>query len=127
MAKNICEIKNPRHMRMLSEIQGFRFENIQHIPGRNNKLADALSRLTKLVSRTNFLPDIDSKPRILEFSKKASTRSGQLMKEDPLVLALAEAGSLDAEYLRMCNLVQNRSKAQDIPADCELKTGSRVA
>ena len=43
------------------------------------------------------------------------------MKEDPLVLALAEAGSLDAEYLRMCNLVQNRSKAKEIPDDCELK------
>ena len=89
MEKNICEIKNPRHMRMLSEIQGFRFENMQHIPGNSNKLADALSRLTKLVSRTIFLPGIDSKPRILEFSKKTSTRAGQLMKEDPLVLALA--------------------------------------
>ena len=121
MMKNICEVKNPRHMRMLSEIQGFQFAKVQHIPGKNNKLADALSRLTQLVSRTNFLPDIDSKPRILELSKKASTRSGQLMKEDPLVLALAEAGSLDAEYLRMCNLVQNRSKAKEIPADCELK------
>ena len=37
------------------------------------------------------------------------------------MLALAEAGSLDAEYLRMCNLVENRSRAKDIPADCELK------
>ena len=43
------------------------------------------------------------------------------MKEDPLALALAEAGSLDPEYLRMCNLVENRSRAKDIPADCELK------
>ena len=117
MDKNICEIKNPKHMRMMNEIQGFRFETMQHIPGKSNRLADALSRLTKLVSRTIFLPGIDSKPRILEFSKIASTMSGQLMKEDPLVLALAEAESLDPEYLRMCNLVENRFRAKDVPFD----------
>ena len=81
-----------------------------------------MSRLTKLVSRTNFLPEVDNfKPRVLPLSKKASTRSGQLMKEDPLVLSLAEAGGLDADYLLMCNLVQNRAHAKDIPEDCELK------
>ena len=121
LEKSICEVRNPRHMRMLSEIQGFQFAEVQHIAGKNNKLADALSRLTKLVSRTNFLPEVDSKPRVLPLSKKASTRSSQLMKEDPLVLALAEAGGLDADYLRMCNLVHNRSQARDIPEDCELK------
>ena len=112
MEKNVCEVRNPRHMRMLSEIQGFQFAEVQHIAGKNNKLADALSRLTKLVSRTNFLPEVDNfKPRVLPLSKKASTRSGQLMKEDPLVLSLAEAGGLDADYLLMCNLVQNRAHA----------------
>ena len=121
MDKNICEIKNPKHMKMMSEIQGFRFESMQHIPGKSNRLADALSRLTKLVSRTNFVPEISNKPRILNFSKKASTRSGQLMREDPLVLALAEAGSLDPEYLTMCNLVESRCRSSDIPADSELK------
>ena len=81
-----------------------------------------MSRLTKLVSRRNFLPEVDNfKPRVLPLSKKASTRSGQLMKEDPLVLSLAEAGGLDADYLLMCNLVQNRAHAKDIPEDCELK------
>ena len=77
-------------MKMMSEIQSFRFESMKHIPGKSNRLADALSRLTKLVSRTNFVPEISNKPKILNFSKKASTRSGQLMQEDPLVLALTE-------------------------------------
>ena len=76
---------------------------MKHIPGESNRLADALSRLTKLVSRTNFVPEISSKPKILNFSKKASSRTGHLMREDPLVLALAEAGSLDLDYLMMCN------------------------
>ena len=92
--KSICDIKNPKHMKMLSEIQTFQFESMKHIPGKSNRLADALSRLTKLVSRTNFVPEISSKPKILNFSKKASSRTGHLMREDPLVLALQRRGVL---------------------------------
>merc|ERR1711895_170251 len=109
--KNICEIKNPKHMKMMSKIQSFRFESMKHIPGKSNRLADALSRLTKLVSRTNFVPEISSKPKILNFSKNASSKTGHLMREDPLVPALAEAGSLDPDYLMMCNLVEDRCKS----------------
>ena len=79
--KNISDIKNPKHMKMLSEIQTFQFQSMKHIPGKSNRLADALSRLTKLVSRTNFVPEISSKPKILNFSKKASSRTGHLMRE----------------------------------------------
>ena len=60
--KNISEIKNPKHMKMMSEIQSFRFESMKHITGKSNRLADALSRLTKLVSRTNFIPVISNTP-----------------------------------------------------------------
>ena len=43
------------------------------------------------------------------------------MREDPLVLAMAEAGSLDPNYLMMCNLVEGRCRSADIPQDSELK------
>ena len=119
--KNISDIKNPQHMKMLCELQTFQFQSMRHIPGKSNRLTDALSRLTKLVSRTNFAPMINSKPKILNFSKKATARTGHLMREDPLVLAMAEAGSLDPNYLMMCNLVEDRCCPADIPLDSELK------
>ena len=34
---------------------------------------------------------------------------------------MAEAGSLDPNYLMMCNMVEGRYKAADIPKDSELK------
>ena len=37
--KSICEVRNPRHMEMLSEIQGFHFAEIQHVSGKNNQSA----------------------------------------------------------------------------------------
>ena len=78
---------------MLCEIQAFQFQSVRHVPGKSNKLTDALSRLTKLVSRTNFTSLVNKKPTIFNVCKKTSTRTGHLMREDPLVLALAEAGS----------------------------------
>ena len=121
LEKNISDIKNPQHMRMLCELQTFQFQSMRHVPGKSNRLSDALSRLTRLVSRTNFAPLINRKPTIFNFCKKASTRTGHLMQEDPLVVALAEAGNLDPNYLMMCNLVEGRCKAADIPKDSELK------
>ena len=121
MGKNISDIKNPQHRKMLCEIQAFQFQTVRHVPGKSNKLTDALSRLTKLVSRTNFAPLVNKKPTIFNVCKKASTRTGHLMREDPLVLALAEAGSLDPDYVMMCNMVEGRYKAADIPKESELK------
>ena len=43
------------------------------------------------------------------------------MLEDPLVLALAEACSLNPDYVMMCNMVEGRYKAADIPKESELK------
>ena len=48
-------------------------------------------------------------------------RTGHLMREDPLVVAMAEAGSLDPDYVQMCNMVKGRFRAADIPQESELK------
>ena len=60
LEKNISDIKNPKHMRMLCELQTFQFQTMRHIPGKSNRLSDALSRLTRLVSRTNFASLLNS-------------------------------------------------------------------
>ena len=65
MRKNIADVKNPQHRKMLCEIQAFNFQTVRHFPGKSNKLTDALSRLTRLVSRTNFDPLVNKKATIL--------------------------------------------------------------
>merc|ERR1711888_200140 len=123
LKKHIVDVKNPLHRKLLCEIPSFNFKTVRHVPGKSNKLTDALSRLTRLVSRANFDPLTDNKPIILNMCKRATTRGtlGQLMREDPLVVAMAEAGSLDPDYVQMCNMVEGRFRAADIPQESELK------
>ena len=40
-------------------------------------------------------------------SKRASVRQKQLEEEDPLVIEIAEEGSIDIEYLEMLNTLEN--------------------
>ena len=86
-------------------------------------MTDALSRLTRLVNRANFEHLGSNKPVILNMCKRAASRGtlGQFMREDPLVSGMAEAGSLDPEYIQMCNLVESRVRGAEVPQDSELK------
>ena len=43
------------------------------------------------------------------------------MKQDPLVVNLAQIGSLCPEYVSMLALVENRTPPRELPADSELK------
>ena len=61
------------------------------------------------------------KPRILGLSTCKARRARQLMQKDPLVVNLAQIGSLCPEYVSMLALVENRTPPRELPANSELK------
>ena len=91
-----------------------------HIPGQLNVLADALSRLTKFVRMEGEELSV-MKPRILGLSSNRARRAKELHKEDPLVLNMAQVGSLDTSYLEMMKLVEDRIQPKNLPMESELK------
>jgi len=92
LEKPIANITNRRHMKILSNCMSYRF-NPRHIPGVDNRIADALSRLCRQVVQTTHYPT--QMPRILRMSKRAGIHMKQLEVLDPLVIELAEAGAAD--------------------------------
>ena len=118
--KDLTKVTNPKHFRILSDIQCITFHEVTYIPGEANILADALSRLCKHL-RVEGREMENVKPRILGLSSCKVRRARQLMQQDPLVENLAQIGSLDQEYLGMIALVENRTRPRDLPADSELK------
>ena len=68
LRKQLCDIQNKRLLKILMRVQYYNF-NTNHIPATSNKIADALSRLCGIVSKTNHTPCDNI--RLLPMSKKA--------------------------------------------------------
>lgn len=66
--KSLCVIENKRLQKILPRAQDFDF-NPHHIAGVRNKIADALSMLCGIVSKTEHTPD--GNLRLLPMTKKA--------------------------------------------------------
>ena len=72
--KDLAKVSNPKHFRIMTEIQCITFYEVTYIPGEANILADALSRLTKhLRVEGRELQNI--KPRILGLSSCRARRA----------------------------------------------------
>ena len=74
--KPIADVRNHKHQIFLARLQIYNFTNKLHIPGLENKVCDALSRLCGNVMRTHYTPD--QAPRILGISKCATLQRKQL-------------------------------------------------
>ena len=61
------------------------------------------------------------KPRILGLSSNRARQAKELHREDPLVLNMAQVGSLDINYLDMMKLVEDRVQPKNLPVESELK------
>ena len=119
LEKDLIKITNPKHFRILSDIQAIVFHEVAHIPGCANVLADALSRLCRHL-RIEGTEMENIKPRILGLSTCKARRARQLMVEDPLVQNLAQIGSLDQEYLGQMSLVERRVQPNEQIVRCLL-------
>ena len=64
--KPLCDIENKRLQRILIRAQNYNFVP-HHVPAERNEIADALSRLCVVVSRTDHSPDDNI--RLLPMSK----------------------------------------------------------
>ena len=52
--------------------------------------------------------------RLLQMSKRATTRKKQLEEEDPLLIKITEESNLDLEYLEMLNAMINDIKTMTL-------------
>ena len=113
MDKELISIKNPKHFRILSDLQAIVWHEVAHIPGCANVLADALSRLTRHI-RIEETEMAAVKPRILGLSSCRARKARKLIVEDQ---NLATIGSLDPEYIGLMSLVERRVQPKDLPLD----------
>ena len=75
LAKPLSDITNKTHQKLLTRIQNYSFRG-HHVAGVDNKIADALSRLCRMVMKTHNL--LIPTPRLLPMSKTASVHYKQL-------------------------------------------------
>ena len=90
----------------------------KYIRGKDNRVADALSRLCKEISTYLFKYERQL-PRLMTISTRRALRAKQVETEDPLVAQLAETGAEDPEYIDMLKAVQEENF--DVPKESELK------
>ena len=69
LGKPLCDIENKCLQRILTRAQSFNFVP-HHVPGVSNEIADCLSRLRGVISRTEHTPDDNI--RLLPVFRKAS-------------------------------------------------------
>ena len=89
LGKPLCDIRNGRLQRILTRAQSFNFVP-HHVPGVSNEIADCLSCLCGVITRTEHTPYDNI--RLLPMSKKASVYKKELEIRDPLVERIAEIG-----------------------------------
>ena len=69
LGKSLCDIKNKSLQRILTRAQSFNFDP-HHVPGASNQIADCLSRLCGVISRTAHAHTHDDNIRLLPMLKK---------------------------------------------------------
>ena len=112
-----CRCRN-RSLQKILERAGNYSLDPKYIRGKDNRIADALSRLCKEISTYLFKYD-KQLPRIVAVSSRRALRAKQMKTEDPLVAQLAETGAEDPEYIDMVKAVQKENF--DVPKESELK------
>ena len=117
--KPLADITNRKLQKIMEKAANYSW-HLTHIKGTTNKIADALSRLCTQVCLYSHYYETP-KPRLLPLSKRATVRTKQLEKDDPLIENIANEGNLDVEYLAMMNQIENKIESRNLADDFELK------
>ena len=104
--------------KILARARNFNF-NPNHIAGVRDEIADALSRLCGIVSKTEHSPDDNLS--LLPMSKKAEIYKKKLEIQDPLVKRLGDIGGENFEYVGLLQRIENQTEYKHLPDDCELR------
>ena len=89
------------------------------MPGVSNQIADCLSRLCGVISKTEHRPDDNL--RVWPMFKKASVYKKELEIKDPLVEKLADIGGQDFDYINLLQNIKNRTEFKHLPEDSEMR------
>ena len=103
--KSLCDIENKRLPKILERAQNLNF-NPNYIAGVRNEIADALSRLCRIVSKKEHSPDDNL--RLLPMSKNAEIYKKELEVQDQLVERLEDIGGEDLNMLSYSNILRIR-------------------
>ena len=117
--KPLADITNRKLQKIMEKSANYSW-SLTHIKGKTNKITDALSRLCTQVCLYSHYYETP-RPRLLPLSKRATVRTKQLEKDDPLVENLANEGNIDLEYLNMMNKIEDKIDNNKLPADSELR------
>ena len=117
--KPLADITNRKLQKIMEKSANYSW-SLTHIKGKTNKITDALSRLCTQVCLYSHYYETP-RPRLLPLSKRATVRTKQLEKDDPLVENLANEGNIDLEYLNMMNQIEDKIENRNLPEDSELR------
>ena len=117
LSKHTADIENRSLQKILESASNYSWL-LKYIRGKDNRVADALSRLCKEISTYSFKYERQL-PRLMTISTRRALRARQVETEDPLVAKLAETGAEDPEYIEMIKTVQEADF--NIPKENEIK------
>ena len=118
LGKPLCDIENKHLQKILIRAQNYNFVG-HHVPAERNEIADCLSRLCGVISRTEHTPDHNI--LLPPMSKKASVYRKELEIRDLLVERIAEVEGRDFDYINMLQNVENKTEFKHLPDDSELR------
>ena len=114
LQKPLRDIENKRLQRIFIRAHNYNFVP-HHVPAERNEIADCLSRLCVVISRTEHT--LDDNIQLLPMSKRAAVYKKELEIKDPLVERLAEIGRRDFDYVNMLQNVENKTEFKQAGAE----------
>ena len=110
------KIANSRLQGMMEKLMPYNL-NFFHVPGKENEVADFVSRYPRSELKGEEFPIF--RPSVCHRSRRVQEKHFNI--RDPEADRLAQVANDDMDYKRMVDHITNRTPTAEIEADCELK------
>ena len=104
-AKPLADITNPRLQRLRHQVAGYRFD-VQWLPGKDNVIADALSRAPV------FPPDVTE---VEDRTEEDNYVNKTTVEKDMQLQPLLQAARCDEAYVALLDALENGKDIKDLP------------